>query len=309
MSTLVLADHDNIQLAPSCARLVSAAAALGEPVTILVAGLGCSAVAEAAAKLSGVETVLLADHEHFTHGLAEPLAALLASLTSRFQVVLAATSTLGKDVVPRAAALCDIAQLSDVVAIEDNEVCVRAAYAGNGLETIRNTQPIRFLTVRVSSFATVDETGTAPIETLVIVPETPKAEFVGLAASANDRPRLDAARIVVSGGRALGSKEKFESVIGPLADKLNAAIGASRAAVDAGFISNDFQVGQTGKIVAPEIYFACGISGAVQHVAGMKGSKLIVAINSDPEAPIFEYADYGLVADLFDSLPELTAKL
>lgn len=309
MTTLVLADHDNSQLAPSCARVVSAAAALGNPVTVLVAGADCAAVAAAAARLEGVETVLLAEHEHFAHGLAAPLASLLAGLSSRFNVIMAASSTTGKDVMPRVAALVGAAQLSELVGIEGPDLFVRAAYAGNGLEVIRDTQPIRVLTVRASAFEPVGETAGVSVQTLAVSPDAPLAQFVDLQESVSDRPGLDAARVVVAGGRALGSKEQFESVIGPLADKLNAAIGASRAAVDAGFISNDFQVGQTGRIVAPEIYIACGISGAVQHIAGMKNSKIIVAINSDPEAPIFEYADFGLVGNIFDVLPELAAKL
>lgn len=309
MTTLVLADHDNSQLAPSCARVVSAAVALGNPVTVLVAGADCAAVAAAAARLDGVETVLLAEHGHFAHGLAEPLASLLAGLSSRFNAIMAASSTTGKDVMPRVAALVGAAQLSELVAIEGPDLFVRAAYAGNGLEVIRDTQPIRVLTVRASAFEPVGETASVSVQTLAASPDAPLAQFVDLQESVSDRPGLDAARVVVAGGRALGSKEQFESVIGPLADKLNAAIGASRAAVDAGFISNDFQVGQTGRIVAPEIYIACGISGAVQHIAGMKNSKIIVAINSDPEAPIFEYADFGLVGNIFDVLPELAAKL
>ncbi len=309
MTTLILADHDNASLAPNCARLVSAAAALGNPVTILVAGSGCASVAEAAARLDGVAKVLVADAEQLAHGLAEPLAALVKGLAGPYTVIMAATSTAGKDVMPRLAALIDVAQVSEVVGIEAPDLFTRAAYAGNALEVIRDAQPVRVLTVRASAFEPVGETGAAPIEPVAVDVLSSKTEFVGLEASVSDRPSLDGARVVVSGGRALGSKEQFEAVIGPLADKLNAAIGASRAAVDAGYISNDYQVGQTGKIVAPDLYLACGISGAVQHIAGMKNSKVIVAINSDPEAPIFEYADFGLVGDLFTVLPELTAKL
>lgn len=309
MSTLVLAEHGNGVLSPLTGALVTAAGAIGAPVTVLVAGVDCQAVARAASLIDGVAKVLVADHALFAENLAEPVAELLADMARGYRIVMAATSTTGKDVLPRAAALCGAPQISDVIAVDASDRFLRSAYAGNALELVRTEVELTFLTVRVSSFALAGQGGNAPVMAVDFVPAPPVARLVSRAQSQNDRPDLGAAQIVVSGGRAFGSRERFEAVLGPLADKLNAAIGASRAAVDAGYVANDLQVGQTGRIVAPHLYIACGISGAVQHIAGMKGSKVIVAINSDPEAPIFDYADYGLVADIFAAVPELTAKL
>lgn len=309
MTTLLLAEHDNQTLNPLTARALTAARQLGAPVTVLVAGEGCRAVAEAAAGLDGVERVLLAEAPHLEHRLAEPLAALLAALAGGFSALVAPASTTGRNVMPRAAALLDVMQLSDVTAIEAPDVFVRPTYAGNALETVRTADAIKVVTVRASAFEPAGAGDAAPVETVAPPADPGLSFFEDAAATASDRPDLAAARIVVSGGRALGSREEFERLVLPLAEKLGAAVGATRAAVDAGYAPNEWQVGQTGRVVAPDLYIACGISGAIQHLAGMKGSRVVVAVNSDPEAPIFQVADYGLVGDLFALLPELTGKL
>ncbi|RDE09557.1 electron transfer flavoprotein subunit alpha/FixB family protein [Pelagibacterium lacus] len=310
MPILILADHDNHTLSEATARLLTAAGRLGDAIDILVAGQGVAPVAEAAARLAGARSVLVADGEALAHFIAEPVADILVQLADRYDAILAAANSSGKDVLPRVAARLDVMQLSDVVAIKGADVFSRPIYAGNAIETVRSRDGKKIVTVRTSSFEAASTLETsAPIETLAFDAGPVRTRFVRLDASPSDRPDLSSARIIVSGGRALGSKQAFETTIVPLADKLNAAIGASRAAVDSGYVPNDWQVGQTGKIVAPDLYIACGISGAIQHVAGMKDSKVIVAINSDAEAPIFAVADYGLVADIFEAVPELTGKL
>lgn len=309
MKALIIAEHDNLQLKPATASLVSAARQLGGGVDILVAGQGCAAVAQAAANIAGVDRVLLAEQSALEHQLAEPLAALVVQLAAGYQAVLAAASTTGKNVLPRVAALLDVAQISEVIAVVDAATFVRPVYAGNALATVRSADPVKVLTVRSSAFdAAVAAAIAAPIETVSVALEQQSSQFVSASVNASSRPELGAARVVVSGGRGVGSAENF-AILEKLADKLGAAIGASRAAVDAGYVSNDLQVGQTGKVVAPELYIAVGISGAIQHLAGMKDSKVIVAINKDAEAPIFQVADYGLVADLFAAVPELEAML
>lgn len=309
MSTLILAEHANGELSPAIASLVSAATAMDAPVTILVAGENVQDLAQRAATIAGADKVLVADDPAFGDHLAEPLAALIAEIAKDYRTIVSTTSTTAKDIMPRAAALCDAPQISDVVAVESPDTVLRSAYAGNALERVRTQAELTFFTVRASSFLPAGDGNAVAIEALSFVPQSAKARMVSRQHSQSERPDLGAAKIVVSGGRAFGSKERFDEVLLPLAEKLNAAVGASRAAVDAGYVSNDLQVGQTGRIVAPDLYIACGISGAVQHMAGMKGSKVIVAINSDADAPIFEYADYGLVADIFSAVPELTSKL
>jgi electron transfer flavoprotein alpha subunit len=308
MKALVIAEHDNKQLKPATASLVTAAKQLGASVEILVAGQGCSDVAAAAARIAGVDKVLLVEAPALEQQLAEPLAALVVELAAAYQAVLAAASTTGKNFLPRVAALLDVAQISEVVAVVDAETFVRPVYAGNALATVRSADPIKVMTVRSSAFDAAAEGDAAAVEAVAAAPAAAGSEFVSASLNTSARPELGAARIVVSGGRGLGSAENF-ALVEKLADKLGAALGASRAAVDAGYCANDLQVGQTGKIVAPELYIAVGISGAIQHLAGMKDSKVIVAINKDPEAPIFQVADYGLVADLFTALPELESML
>lgn len=309
MPTLLLAEHDNTRLDPQTAQALTAALALGHPVHILVAGYSCAPVAAAAARLSGVGRVLLADDPRYTAGLAETLSALLIDLAPGYDAIVAAATSTGKDVLPRVAALLDVMQVSDIIAVEGPGTFRRPIYAGNAIEVVRSTDPKLVVTIRASAFTAAVEGGNAEV---VAVPPAADSGLVRLVedrAQKSDRPELSAARIVVSGGRAFGSKEKFDALLLPLAEKLGAAIGASRAAVDAGYAANELQVGQTGKIVAPELYIACGISGAIQHLAGMKDARVIVAINSDPGAPIFSVADYGLVGDIFTLLPELTAAL
>ncbi len=309
MTTLLLADHDNLSLDRQTAHAVTAALALGGPVHVLVAGTGCDAVAEAAAKLGGIERVLLIDDARYAHRSAEAYAALIVSLAPVYDAVVSAATSTGKDVLPRVAALLDVMQVSEITAVEAPDTFRRPIYAGNAIETVKSLDRTKVLTVRASAFEPAGKA--APVE---IVP-VPAADDPGLSrflddrSRASDRPELTAARVVVSGGRALGSRQKFDELLTPLAEKLNAAIGATRAAVDAGYAPNEVQVGQTGKVVAPELYIACGISGAIQHLAGMKESKVIVAINSDPAAPIFAVADYGLVGDIFEVVPELTRSL
>jgi len=308
MTTLVLADHDGATVREATAKAVTAAVALGAPVVVLVAGAGARGAAEAAAGLAGVSKVLLAEDAVLAHGLAEPLAALLVALAPGYDALVAPSTSLGKNVMPRVAALLDVMQISDVSAVLGPDRFERPIYAGNAVQTVRSTDAKRVVTVRTSTFAAAASgAGPAPIESVAAAADPGVSSYVGAATSKSERPDLTSARIVVSGGRALGSAEKFDAVMVPLADALGAAVGASRAAVDAGYAPNDLQVGQTGKVVAPELYVACGISGAIQHLAGMKDSKVIVAINKDEDAPIFQVADYGLVADIFTAVPELTA--
>ncbi|GAA4128766.1 electron transfer flavoprotein subunit alpha/FixB family protein [Aminobacter aganoensis] len=308
MTILVLAEHQDTQLDEATAKAVSAAGRMGGDVHVLVAGSGCGAAAEAAARLEGVAKVLLADDPSLANRLAEPVAALVVSLAGGYDALLAPSTTSGKNIMPRVAALLDVMQISDVIAVEGPDLFQRPIYAGNVIQTVRSTDARKVLTVRVSSFPAAAVTAaTRPIEAAAISADPARSSFVRSELSGSERPELTGARIVVSGGRALASAENFETVLAPLADRLGAAIGASRAAVDAGYVSNDLQVGQTGKIIAPDLYIACGISGAIQHLAGMKDSKVIVAINKDPEAPIFQVADYGLVADLFEAVPEFHA--
>ncbi|WP_106477074.1 electron transfer flavoprotein subunit alpha/FixB family protein [Phytohalomonas tamaricis] len=308
MGILVVAEHHNGQLATSTARVVSAARVIGGDIDVLVAGSGASTVAEAAATLSGVTRVRVADDAAYEHELAENMAALIAILAGEYSHVFAAASTAGKNFMPRVAALKDVAQISDIIAVESADTFVRPVYAGSAIATVQALDALKVVTVRTSAFDPVEMAGSAAIEALAIVENIGVSRFVEEQLASGERPELSAARIVISGGRGLGSGENFK-LIEAVADKLGAAVGASRAAVDAGFVPNDFQVGQTGKIVAPELYIAVGISGAIQHLAGMKDSRVIVAINKDEDAPIFQVADYGLVADLFEALPELANKL
>ncbi len=309
MSALLLAEHDNDTLSPATAKALTAALQVDGTVDILIAGNGCKAAAEAAAKLTGAAKVLVADAAHLANNLAEETAALLVSLAEGYDAILAPDTTTGKNVMPRAAALLDVAQVSDITAVKSPDTFERPIYAGNAIQTVRSTDAKKVITVRTTAFAAAEEGGSAGVENIAVPDPVGISEFAGEELSVSDRPELTSARIIVSGGRGLGSKENFEKFIEPVAEKLGAAVGASRAAVDAGYVSNDYQVGQTGKVVAPELYVAIGISGAIQHLAGMKDSKVIVAINKDEEAPIFQIADYGLVADLFQVLPELTSEL
>ena len=310
MTTLLIADHDNTVLSEATARALTAASALGGAVHILVAGMNCRTVATAAAGLAGVAKVLHAEADGLAHALAEPLAALIVSLAAGYDALLAPATTAGKNLMPRVAALLDVMQVSDITKVVAPDTFERPIYAGGAIEMVRTADATRVITVRASVFAAAAATADpAPVET-VAVPELPAlSTFVGAELMRSGRPELTAARVIVSGGRAFQSAENFHKYLGPLADKLNAAIGASRAAVDAGYAPNDLQVGQTGRVVAPDLYIACGISGAIQHLAGMKGAKVIVAINKDPEAPIFAVADYGLVGDIFEILPELERAL
>ncbi|MCI1143055.1 FAD-binding protein [Sphingomonas sp. WKB10] len=310
MTVLLLAEHDNVALSEMTARALTAASQMGEAVDILVAGRGAEGVAAAAARLSGVRRVLLADALAFEHRLAEPTAALIVALARDYGAIVAPATSTGKNVLPRVAALLDVMQLSDVVEVVAPDTFKRPIYAGNAIQTVRSSDAVKVVTVRTSAFApTASGDGTADVVTIGDAGDPGLSRFVENRFAASDRPDLGAARIVVSGGRALGSATQYQATILPLADKLGAAVGASRAAVDAGYAPNDWQVGQTGKVVAPELYIACGISGAIQHLAGMKDAKVIVAINKDADAPIFQVADYGLVGDLFDVLPELERQL
>ncbi|HUW74863.1 MAG TPA: FAD-binding protein [Methyloceanibacter sp.] len=309
MAVLLLAEHDNATLAPATAKALTAAGEFGSDVDILVAGEGCKAVAEEAAKLEGVRKVLLADARHLAHRLAEDAAATIVPLMENYAVLLAPATTMGKNVLPRVAALLDVGQISDIVAVKTPDTFVRPIYAGNAMETVQTSDKIVVATVRTTAFAAAGEGGSAEVETVTPAGAVDQSTFVGADITESERPELTAARVVISGGRGMASGENFEKLIAPIADRLGAAIGASRAAVDSGYMPNDYQVGQTGKVVAPELYIAIGISGAIQHLAGMKDSKVIVAINKDAEAPIFQVADYGLVGDLFDVLPELDAEL
>jgi electron transfer flavoprotein alpha subunit len=308
MSILVLADLHEGQLAGATAHVVAAAQAIGGDIDILVAGEGVQAAADAAAKLDGVNKVRVADNAVYAHQLAEPMGALLVELADGYSHVLASASTTGKNVLPRLAALKDVSQLSDVLGVESADTFLRPIYAGNAIATVKSDDALKVITIRTTGFDAVGESGSATIEAVDFVADNSQSSFVKEELAQSDRPELGGAKIVISGGRGMGNGENFKLLDG-IADKLGAAIGASRAAVDAGFVPNDMQVGQTGKIVAPDLYIAVGISGAIQHLAGMKDSKVIVAINKDDEAPIFQVADYGLVGDLFEILPELESKL
>ncbi|MBB3952847.1 electron transfer flavoprotein subunit alpha/FixB family protein [Aureimonas jatrophae] len=310
MTTLLIAEHDNRTLSGETAKALTAAKALGAKVHVLVAGEGASAVASQAAGLDGVAKVLLADGAALAHHLAEPLAALIAELAKSYDAVVGPATASIKNALPRAAALLDVMQVSDVSAVIAPDTFERPIYAGSAVERVRSSDKIKVLTVRTSAFVAAGEAGSpAPIEQVAAAADPAVSRFVSDEVSHSERPDLTGAKIVVSGGRALGSKERFDEVMLPLADKLGAAVGASRAAVDAGYAPNDWQVGQTGKVVAPDLYVACGISGAIQHLAGMKDSKVIVAINKDGDAPILAVADYALVGDVFTLVPELTGKL
>ncbi|TAZ85676.1 electron transfer flavoprotein subunit alpha/FixB family protein [Rhizobium ruizarguesonis] len=309
MVILLLADHDNASLSDQTAKALTAATKIGGDVHVLVAGKAAKAAADAAAKLAGVSKVLLAESDELANNLAEPLADLIVSLSASYDTILSAATSVGKNVLPRVAALLDVAQVSEIIEVISSDTFKRPIYAGNAIQTVQASDAKKVITVRTASFAAAPEGGSAAVEAIPAVSDPGLSTFIGDALSNSDRPELTSAKIIISGGRALGSAEKFREVILPVADKLGAAIGASRAAVDAGYAPNDWQVGQTGKVVAPQLYIACGISGAIQHLAGMKDSKVIVAINKDEEAPIFQVADYGLVADLFDALPELEKAL
>lgn len=309
MTILLLAEHADGQLKDGTHKALTAAKAMGGDVHVLVAGHNCKAVAEHAAKLDGIAKVLVADDASLDHQLAEPMAKLIVAIADAYDAVVSSASTTGKNVMPRVAALLDVMQVSEVIAVHGADTFERPIYAGNAIQTVQSTDAKKVVTVRTASFKAAGEGGSAPIEAASVPGSDNLSQFLGEELSKSDRPELTSAKIVVSGGRALGSSEKFKEFIEPLADKLGAAVGASRAAVDAGYAPNDYQVGQTGKVVAPDLYVAVGISGAIQHLAGMKDSKVIVAINKDEEAPIFQVADYGLVGDLFTVLPELQAEL
>ena len=307
MTSLVIAEHDNASIKPATLNTVTAAAACGGDVHVLIAGEGAAAAAAAAAQIAGVSKVIHADGASLKDGLAENVAAQVLAIAGNYSHILFPSTASGKNVAPRVAAKLDVAQISDITKVDAPDTFERPIYAGNAIATVQSADAVKVITVRTTGFDAAAATGgSAQVETAAAVTDSGKSAFVGREVTKSERPELTAAKIIVSGGRALGSAEKFTEVMSPLADKLGAAIGASRAAVDAGYAPNDLQVGQTGKIVAPQLYIACGISGAIQHLAGMKDSKVIVAINKDPEAPIFSVADYGLEADLFAALPEMT---
>ena len=311
MTILVVAEHDNASLKGATLNTISAAAKLGGDVVVLVAGAGAGAAVEAAAKVAGVAKVLSVDSAAFADLGAENLAAQVLAVVKAaggaISHVLAPATTFGKNVLPRVAALLDVAQISEIVAIESADTFVRPIYAGNALATVKSADPVKVITVRTTAFEAAGEGGAVAVEQVAAAGDLGLSKLVGRELTKSARPELGAAKIIVSGGRGMGSGENYQKVLEPLADKIGAALGASRAAVDAGYVPNDYQVGQTGKIVAPQLYIAVGISGAIQHLAGMKDSKVIVAINKDPEAPIFQVADYGLVADLFEAVPQLVA--
>jgi electron transfer flavoprotein alpha subunit len=309
MTILLIAEHDNAALSDQTNKALTAAAKIGGDIHVLVAGKGCKAVADAAAKLAGVKKVLLADDAVLEQRVAEPLAALIVSLAPSYSTIMAAATTTGKNILPRVAALLDVMQISEITEVISADTFQRPIYAGNAIQTVQSTDQTKVITVRTASFASTGTGGSAPVEAVKAAADPGLSKYISSALSGGDRPELTSAKIIISGGRALGSNEKFMEVILPVADKLKAAVGASRAAVDAGYAPNDWQVGQTGKVVAPDLYIACGISGAIQHLAGMKDSKVIVAINKDEEAPIFQVADYGLVGDLFEILPQLEKSL
>ncbi|MFT0879514.1 electron transfer flavoprotein subunit alpha/FixB family protein [Rhodopseudomonas sp. G2_2311] len=309
MATLLIAEHDNAHLKDATNKAMTAAAALGGEVHILVVGQGCKAVADAAAKLQGATKVLLAEAPAYEHDLAEPLAALIVSFAGSYDAIVAPATSRFKNVMPRVAALLDVMQVSEIIKVVAPDTFERPIYAGNAIQTVKSQDAKKVITVRTSTFQATGEGGSAAIETVAAAADPGLSSFVGEEVAKSDRPELSSAKIIVSGGRAMQSRENFTKYIEPLADKLGAGVGASRAAVDAGYAPNDWQVGQTGKVVAPELYIAVGISGAIQHLAGMKDSKVIVAINKDEDAPIFQVADYGLVADLYQAVPELTEEL
>ena len=310
MSILVIAEHDNASLKASTLNTVAAAQRIGGEIHVLVAGCGCAAVAAAAAKIAGVAKVRQADAAHYADQTAENVAALIVANASGYTHILAPATGAGKNMLPRVAALLDVAQISEITAVESPDTFVRPTYAGNAMATVKSSDAVMVITVRTTGFdAVAGEGGSAAIEAVAAAADLGLTRMAGREIAKSARPELAAAKVIVSGGRGMGSGEKYHELLEPLADKLNAALGASRAAVDAGFVPNDYQVGQTGKIVAPQLYFAIGISGAIQHLAGMKDSKVIVAINKDPDAPIFQVADYGLVADLFQAVPELVTEL
>jgi electron transfer flavoprotein alpha subunit len=308
MAILLIAEHENGKLKAGAANAVTAASKIGGDLHVLVAGHNCAAAGAAAAKLAGVTKVLVADAAHYAGGLPESIASLVLGLAKDYSHVMTAATAFGKNFMPRVAAKLDVAQVSEITAVESPDTFVRPIYAGNAFATVQSGDAIKVITVRSTGFDAAAETGNAPVETIAAAADPGKSKLISQELTKSERPELASAKRIVSGGRGLASGENFK-MLEALADKLNAAIGASRAAVDAGFVPNDYQVGQTGKIVAPELYVAVGISGAIQHLAGMKDSKVIVAINKDPEAPIFQVADYGLVGDLFQIVPELTAAL
>ena len=309
MTTLLVAEHDSKTLKDATSKALTAAKALGGDVHVLVAGKDCKGVADAAAKLDGVKKVLLADAAVYEHAVAEPLAALIVSLAGPYDAIVAPATTNGKNVMPRVAALLDVMQISEITKVIAPDTFERPIYAGNAIQTVKSADAKKIITVRTSTFQATGEGGSGGVENAAAAADPGLSTFVGEELSKSDRPELTSAKIIISGGRGMQSREDFTKYIAPVADKLGAAMGASRAAVDAGYAPNDWQVGQTGKVVAPDLYIAVGISGAIQHLAGMKDSKVIVAINKDEEAPIFQVADYGLVADLYQALPELTAEL
>ncbi len=307
MAILVIAEHDNVSLKPATLNAVTAAAKIGGDIHVLIAGAGCAAAAEAAAKVAGVGKVKVADAAHYADQTAENIAALVVANAAGYSHLVAPATTSGKNFMPRVAALLDVAQISDIVGVDSADTFVRPIYAGNVLATVQSADAVKVITVRTTAFEAAGEGGSAAVEAVAAAADAGNSKLVGRELTKSARPELTAAKIIVSGGRGVGNGENYHALLEPLADKLGAALGASRAAVDAGFVPNDYQVGQTGKIVAPQLYIAVGISGAIQHLAGMKDSKVIVAINKDPEAPIFQVADYGLVGDLFEVVPQLTA--
>ena len=309
MSILVIAEHDNTSIKAATHHAVTAATRIGGDIHLLVAGSACALAAESAARISGVSKVLVADAAAYAEQSPENLAALVVAQAAAYSHLLAAATTSGKNFLPRVAALLDVAQISEIIAVDSADTFRRPIYAGNVVATVQSADPIKVISVRATAFEAAGEGGNASIETLAAGPDIAKSRLIGRELTKSERPELTAAKVIISGGRGMGSNENFHKLLEPLADKLTAAVGASRAAVDAGYAPNDYQVGQTGKIVAPQLYVAVGISGAIQHLAGMKDSKVIVAINKDPEAPIFQVADYGLVADLFEAVPQLVSAL
>ncbi len=309
MSILIIAEHDNASIRPATLNVVSAATKIGGEIHVLVAGGACAAVADQAARIAGVAKVLLADAPHYADQLPENVANLVVMNAANYSHILAPATTAGKNLMPRVAALLDVAQISEIVAVESPDIFVRPIYAGNVLATVQSSDAVKVITVRTTAFEAAGEGEAVTVETIAAAAESGQSKVISRELTQSVRPELAAARVVVSGGRGLGSGENYHALLEPLADKLGAALGASRAAVDAGFVPNDYQVGQTGQIVAPQLYIAVGISGAIQHLAGMKESRVIVAINKDPEASIFQVADFGLVADLFEAVPALTEVL
>ena len=309
MAILVIAEHDNQSLKAATRIAISAAQKIGGDIHVLVAGAGCAAVADTAAKVAGVSKVKLADAPHYADQLAENVAALIVAQAAGYSHIVAPATANGKNTLPRVAALLDVAQISDITGVESADTFVRPIYAGNVMATVKSADAVKVITVRGTAFEPAGDGGAAAVESVAVAVDAGVSKVIGREITKSERPELTAAKIIVTGGRGMGNGENYHALLEPLADKLGAALGASRAAVDAGFVPNDYQVGQTGKIVAPQLYIAVGVSGAIQHLAGMKDSKVIVAINKDPDAPIFQVADYGLVADLFQAVPELTQAL